>query len=97
MTVIDDYIASAGIPAGSALEIIRQVVKKVEPNAEEAMVYGVPGFKYKGKFFIGFAAHENFLSLYPASTAIKLLKNKLKKFKLSKGAIRFTVDNQIPE
>ena len=95
MTVVDDYMQSVDEPTRSALEVIRQVVKQIEPNTEEAMVYGVPGFKYKGKFFIGFSAHEKFLSLYPASTAIKVLKNKLKKYKLSKGAIRFTADNQI--
>ncbi|MCX6728385.1 MAG: DUF1801 domain-containing protein [Candidatus Saccharibacteria bacterium] len=97
MTVVDDYIISAGEPAGSALEVIREVVKQIEPSVVEAMVYGVPGFKYKGKFFVGFAAHEHFLSLYPGGTAVGVLKNKLKKFEISKGAIRFTIDNQIPE
>jgi uncharacterized protein YdhG (YjbR/CyaY superfamily) len=95
VAVIDDYLKSAEEPAGSALQTISEIVKQIEPTAEEAIVYGVAGFKYKGKFFIGFAAHENFLSLYPASLAIKVLENKLKKYDLSKGVIRFTVDNQI--
>jgi len=97
MTVIDDYLKSVDKPTRSALEKIRQVVKEVEPEAEEAMVYGVAGFKYKKRFFVGFSAHQNFLSLYPAATAVKVLENKLKKYDLSKGAIRFTVDNPIPE
>jgi uncharacterized protein YdhG (YjbR/CyaY superfamily) len=76
MSAIDDYLKGVEEPTRSALQKIRMTVKQIEPTAEEAMVYGVPGFNYKGHFFIGYAAH---------------------KFKLSKGAIRFTVDNQIPE
>jgi uncharacterized protein YdhG (YjbR/CyaY superfamily) len=96
MTAIDDYLKSVDEPTRSALEIIRLVVKNIAPKAEEDMVYGVPGFRYDKHFFVGFSAHRNFLSLYPASTPIKILKDKLSKFDLSKGAIRFTIENQIP-
>jgi uncharacterized protein YdhG (YjbR/CyaY superfamily) len=97
MPIVDEYLKKIDKDSARELSKIRAIIKKAAPDAEEAITYGVPGFVYNGHFFIGFVANKNFLSLYPASTAIEVFKDELKGFQLSKGAIRFTVDNPIPD
>ncbi len=59
------------------------------------MSYDVPAFKYNHRLLVGLAAHKNFMSLYPASGVIEHYEAELDGFKLSKGAIRFTVDKPL--
>lgn len=97
MTVIDDYFEKISYKESAELERIRRIVKTTIPEAEEVVSYGMPGFKYKGKYLIGFYTFKNHLSLFPTAKPINSLKSKLNNFKLSKGTIQFTLDNTIPE
>lgn len=97
MNKIDDYLRVLGEPERNVLERIRQIVHRVVPNAEDVMSYGIPGFKYNGKYLLGFAAFKDHLSLFPTSGPIADLKDMLKAYKLAKGTIQFILDNQIPD
>ena len=97
MSVIDDYFEPLNQPEREALERVRRIIKQTAPEAEEVISYGMPGFKYKGKYLFGFAPFKNHLSLFPASEPIAVMGEKLKSFKLSKGTIQFTHDHQVPE
>jgi uncharacterized protein YdhG (YjbR/CyaY superfamily) len=97
MTVIDDFLAPADPAKREALERVRVIIKQVVPDAEEVISYGIPGFKYKGKYLFGFAPFKDHMSLFPASEPIAVMGDKLKDFKLSKGTIQFTVSHQVPE
>ncbi len=97
MNQIDTYLAKLDPPQAAQLERIRKIVKKTIPEAEEAISYGMPAFKYKTKYLIGYAAFKNHMSIFPASNPVVAMKKKLTKFKLSKGTIQFTLDNPIPE
>jgi uncharacterized protein YdhG (YjbR/CyaY superfamily) len=46
---------------------IRTLAKQAVPGAEEAITYGMPTLKYKGKPFLGFDAHKNHIGIYPYS------------------------------
>lgn len=95
-SIIDNYLSKLDKRQSFELEKIKKIVNKIAPLAEEAITYGVPGFTINGHFFIGFSAGKKFMSLYPASTAIELYADRLKGLKLSKGTIRFTVENPLP-
>ncbi|MCA9325813.1 DUF1801 domain-containing protein [Candidatus Saccharibacteria bacterium] len=97
MVSVDEYLAGTSAPNREALERIRRVIKQSLPDAIEQMSYGIPGFKYQGKYLCGYAAFKNHLSFFPASNAIAELHDELAGYKLSKGTIQFTLDNQIPE
>lgn len=97
MLNVDDYLAKLDPANREALERIRQIVRHATPGANEQMSYGIPGFKYQGKYLCGYAAFKDHLSFFPASNAIAELHDELAGFKLSKGTIQFTLDNQIPE
>lgn len=97
MLNVDDYLAKLDPANREALERIRQIVRHATPGANEQMSYGIPGFKYQGKYLCGYAAFKDHLSFFPASNAIAELHDELAGFKLSTGTIQFTLDNQIPE
>lgn len=96
MSVVDDYLARIDAPKRTALARIRKIVRRVVPEAEEVISYGMPAFKYKGKYLVGFNVFKDHMSLFPASGPIAALQSKLADFKLAKGTIQFTLEHQIP-
>ncbi len=97
MSVVDDYLSKLSEPEKAALERVRQIVHTMVPEAEEYISYGMPAFKYKGKYLVGFCEFKAHLSLFPTSGPIEALKEKLKGFKVSKGTIQFTLEHPLPE
>ncbi len=97
MTQVDDYLAKLTPQQRTELQRIRGIVKTTLPDVEEVMSYGMPGFKYKKKYLIGYAAFKNHMSIFPGAAPVEALKNDLKDFQLSKGTIQFTLENTIPE
>ncbi|NTW62170.1 DUF1801 domain-containing protein, partial [Candidatus Saccharibacteria bacterium] len=58
MSVIDEYLATVGADSKKELEKVRQIIHEIVPEVEEVISYGVPSFKYKGKYLIGFSEYK---------------------------------------
>ena len=100
MIVIDDYFKKIDPEKRKELERIREIGKKVVPEAEDAISYGMPTLKYKGKSFLGFNVHSNHIGIYPyGGEEIEVFKDKITKlgYGFSSGAIRVPFNNPIPE
>ena len=97
MTVIDEYLNQISPLERGELERIRDIVKKIAPDAKEVISYKIPTFKVNGQPLVYFAAFKTHLSLFPTSRPIEVLKDKLSAYKISKGAIQFTVEKPLPE
>ena len=98
MIVIDDFLKKIEVSKRKELERIRSLAKKTVPDAEEVISYGMPTLKYQGKSFLGFDAHKNHIGIYPYSgQVIETLKDQLREYGLSSGAIRIPLDKPIPE
>ncbi len=96
MSEVDDYLKTKASSTQSAeFEKIRKIVKGLVPDADEVISYGIPTFKYKGKYLLYFGAFKTHMSLFPGAPL--KLKEKLKGFKLAKGTIQFTEDKPVPE
>jgi uncharacterized protein YdhG (YjbR/CyaY superfamily) len=94
----DDYFTSIPDPEKAELERIRQLVRRIVPEAEEATSYGMPAFKYRKRPLLGFKASKNHLSVFPFSPeAIDAARGALAGFDVSKGTVRFTPEKPIPE
>jgi len=93
MTPIDEYLATLEPAKRRALERIRTLAKKVVPDAEETIGYRMPTLEYRGKAFLGFAARANHIGIYPSGGGvIELLREELRGYETSKGAIRIPLD-----
>jgi uncharacterized protein YdhG (YjbR/CyaY superfamily) len=92
---IDKYIANFPAETREILEQIRTTIRKIVPEATEAMKYGIPTFVLNENL-VHFAAYPNHIGFYPTPSAVKAFKGDLSKYKTSKGAIQFPVDEPMP-
>jgi len=97
MSVVTDYLERLNAAEKPVLERLRTIVYEIVPDAEDAFTYGVPTYRYKGKYMISFASNKNFMSIYPGAEAIEVFKDDLKNYKTSKGTISFTAKKPLPD
>lgn len=97
MNVVDEYLINLAAPQKLALTNVRRIITQTVPDAEAVFTYGMPGYKYKGKYLISFGVFKDHMSIFPGADAIEAYKDKLAGFKLSKGTIQFTTEQQIPD
>jgi len=98
MNPIDAYLATVEPAKRKELRRIRALAKKAVPTAEEVISYGMPTLKYAGKPFLGFDAHAQHIGIYPYSgQVVKELRERLRDYQTSSGAIRIPLDRPISE
>jgi uncharacterized protein YdhG (YjbR/CyaY superfamily) len=90
MSAIDTFFESLKDSERDALQRIRAIVHETVPDAKEVISYGMPGFKYKGAYLMGFCAFKKHLSLFPTAEPIEVFKEQLAGFTLSKGTNEFS-------
>jgi uncharacterized protein YdhG (YjbR/CyaY superfamily) len=95
---IDAYLDGLDEPKRSTLVGLRQALRRLLPDAEEGIAYGLPAFKVNGKTVAGFAAFKNHLSYLPHSGSVfPDLAAELSGYSYSSGSLRFPVDEPLPE
>jgi uncharacterized protein YdhG (YjbR/CyaY superfamily) len=94
---IDQYLDALEEPKRGTLVQLRQTILDLIPEADQGISYGVPAFKVRGKTIAGFAAFKNHLSYLPHSGSVfPQLKDELKEYSTSSGALRFGIDEPLP-
>ena len=96
-TNVDDFLARFDEPNRAELSRIRRIIAQSVPEAIELICYGIPSFRYKGKYLAGYSSFKKHLSLFPGGAPIELLKDKLVGYKLSAGTVQFTLNNPLPD
>lgn len=98
MSAVDDYLDGLDVSTRAAFEHIRNLAMDLAPEAEQGVSYGMATLKYRQKPLLGFLAATHHLSIFPFSPGvIDSVRDRLAGFELSKGTIRFTVANPIPD
>lgn len=92
---IDGYIAGFPRDVQKILKQIRASIKRVAPDAQEAMKYGIPTFVLNENL-VHFAAHKSHIGFYPTPSAIEAFKDKLSEYESAKGSVQFPIDKPMP-
>jgi len=92
---IDEYIAGFQTDVQQILQEIRMTIRNAAPDAAEAMKYQIPTFTLKGNL-VHFAAYKKHVGFYPAPSGIEAFQEQLSAYEISKGAVRFPLDEPIP-
>lgn len=96
-TTVDEYLAELPEKVQSTLQTLRKTIQSAAPDAQELISYQIPGFKYKGRPLVYFAAFKNHCSFFGASKALlQNFKKELEPYKTSAGTIQFTTDKPLP-
>jgi len=93
---IDEYLVGVPELQRGALERLRAQIRTAAPDAEEGISYGMPAFKLDGRFFVGFGAGKDHLSLYAGKAPLGAFKAELGGYRLWKGTINFKADRPLP-
>ncbi len=94
-TTIDEYISLVPAETKKKLEQMRQLIQKLAPKAEEVISYQMPAFKLTS-VFVYFAGYKSHIGFYPTSTGIKNFEKEIAKYKWSKGAVQFPLNEPLP-
>ena len=92
---IDAYIADFPKETQRHLKEIRSTIKKLVPEAEEAIKYSMPTFVLNGNL-VHFAGYDHHIGFYPAPTGIEAFKKDLAPYAQGKGSIQFPLDKPMP-
>jgi uncharacterized protein YdhG (YjbR/CyaY superfamily) len=92
---VDEYFSYQPAGTQKILEKLRETIKKAAPEAEELISYNIPAYKMEG-MLVYFAAYKNHIGFYPTSSGISNFKKELSKYKTSRGAVQFPINEPIP-
>lgn len=93
---VDECIATFPKDMQTILEKVRAVIQDAEPGAEEAISYGIPTFKLKGKNLVHFSGFAHHIGFYPTPSAITAFQKELAQYKQAKGSVQFPLDQPVP-
>ncbi len=95
---IDAFLAPLPGDQRAALQGLRDTIRAAAPEAVEAISYGAPAFKYRGRPLVSYGAAKHHCALYVMSPAVMdAHRDEIKSYDTSKGTIRFTPDAPLPE
>lgn len=94
---VEEYFAAVPEPARTTLNKMCAMIRAVAPaETTETISYGIPTFKYKGSL-VALGAFKNHCSLFPmGSSVLEAFKHELRDFQVTKGTLRFPVDEPMP-
>ncbi len=80
-----------------ALQSLRRTLQAAAPDAVEAISYGAPALRYRGRPLVAYRAAKAHCAFYPMSPPVQeTFRAALEAFDTSKGTIRFTPTAMIP-
>jgi uncharacterized protein YdhG (YjbR/CyaY superfamily) len=94
---VEEYLAQVPEPARTTLTTMRARIRAAAPKeATEKISYGMPAFYYDG-WLVAYAAFQKHCSLFPMNASLVAeFAGELKGYKMSKGTIRFALDQPLP-
>ncbi|HNT66822.1 MAG TPA: DUF1801 domain-containing protein [bacterium] len=92
---IDEYIAGFPHDVQLLLQQLRTLIKRIAPDAAEAIRYQIPTFVLNGNL-VHFAAFKNHIGFYPTPSGIEAFKEELAPYESAKGSVKFLIDKPIP-
>ena len=94
---IDAFLAAVPADVQNALEGLRRTIAAAAPDAVEAIAYGVPAFRYRGRPLVSFGAGKGHCAFYVQSPAVmEAHRAELDGYDSGKGTIRFAPDRPLP-
>jgi uncharacterized protein YdhG (YjbR/CyaY superfamily) len=92
---IDEYIATFPEDIQAILQSLRATIRAAAPDAEERISYQMPTFALNGNL-VHFAVLKNHIGFYPTPSGIDAFPQELAKYRSTKGAVQFPIDQPLP-
>lgn len=92
---VDQFLSRYTGEQRKTLEIVRNHILEVLPDAQECIKYGIPTFAINGKGVAGIAGNKNSCSYYPYSGSVLNQFPELKGWSQTKSALHFPNDKPL--
>ena len=92
---IDHYIATFPEETQLLLNQVRDAIESVALGAEQMMKYAMPTYVYYDNL-VHFAGYKNHIGFYPAPSGLNAFPTEISKYKNSKGAVQFPINEPMP-
>jgi uncharacterized protein YdhG (YjbR/CyaY superfamily) len=93
---IAEYIEHAPDQARSHLQQLYALLKRVAPDATEAIKWGSPVFE-STRILFAFSAHKAHINFAPTPAAMEPFRKELAAHKTGKGTLQIPYDKPLPE
>ena len=94
---VQAFLAAQPPDRRAALEDLRRKIRAAAPDATEAIGYGVPAFRHRGRPLVSYGAGKDHCSFYVQSPAVMEARAaELAGFRTSKGTVHFAPDDPLP-
>jgi uncharacterized protein YdhG (YjbR/CyaY superfamily) len=98
MGSVDDALQALPQPTRDALARVIAIGRRVVPDAQDGVSYGIPALRVDGKPLLGVSASARHLSVVPFSpAAVDAVRADLPASAVSKGMVRFTAEQPLPD
>jgi uncharacterized protein YdhG (YjbR/CyaY superfamily) len=95
-TTISEYIEAAPPKGQAHLRGLYALLKRLAPEATEAIKWGNPAFE-ESRILFAFSAHRGHINFAPTPAALVAFKRELAKHKTGKGTLQIPYDKPLPE
>lgn len=92
---IDEYIAQFSPHDQNKLQVLRELINKLAPEAVEKMSWNMPTF-FQYNNLVHFVMQKNHIGFHVGPTAVKAFENELLNFHFNKGTIHLPNDQAFP-
>jgi uncharacterized protein YdhG (YjbR/CyaY superfamily) len=94
----DEYIKTFPPDKQAILKQVREAIRRAVPEAEEVISYQIPAFRLAGGWVFYYSMYTGHFSLAcpPPFAAFKEFAKELSKYKQSKSAVNFPLDEPVP-
>lgn len=93
---VNQYISQFPLQTQKIMQEIRNLIKKIAPDCEENISYGMPAYKTNGKPLVYFAGYKHHIGFYATPNAHETFKAELSEFKQGKGSVQFPLNQTMP-
>lgn len=96
LSSVDKYINQFEGSAKVRLIQLRELVQATVPDATEGIMYGLVGYKLRGKPLIYFGGFDHHIGLYATPQGHQAFQEELSQYKQGKGSVQFPLDQPLP-
>lgn len=93
---VDAYIAKYEGDQRERLEILRDIITTLAPEAEESISYGLVGYKLMGKPLLYFGAYPYHTGFYATPNGHEAFAEEFSEYKQGKGSVQFPLNEPLP-
>ena len=95
---VDSYLAGLPPEQRNLLQHVRELVRRVVPEADETISYRMPAFRRRGRFFLSYAGWKRHCSIYPLTDEfLATHQAELEGYGRTKGSLHFTPARPLPD